>query len=396
MNNKYDEIDNLLFNYFQNNQTVPNIITTSIESALVDKKRKYKMISYFKKIIITIMSLLTLTGGIVFAKDIKIWVDNLVENIFGNYNNGVNTAIENGYMQDIDMEYIESNNISVKIEQLSLDDYNLGIVFNIKVSSNIDLNDISLIKFKNILITDEDNKVLFAEYESDEKFLEYCKKNKLDNNNFFAGYANAPANGSILNKENNTIVYSFYTTSNKFPISKKLSIKFDTIEFTKSTKYDEKLDTFIKDYFSIEGNWNMNIDLGKIQKYRRSIEYKVVNINDNRTTVTKAILSMSNMKLELITNSNKIDFNKLQNRKQANVTDMIPFHEQYIETANGKRFYQSNSGNNGYDTLESRKIRYYTTFDYTYFDKSDKIKIVLPTNKKRDLIIELEANDKAQ
>ncbi|MCI8470461.1 MAG: hypothetical protein HFJ35_03065 [Clostridia bacterium] len=60
---------------------------------------------------------------------------------------------------------------------------------------------------------------------------------------------------------------------------------------------------------------------------------------------------------------------------------------------NGKKFFESNSGNNGYNTLEHGKIKYYTTFDYTYFDKSETIKIVLPTNRKENLIIEMKANN---
>ena len=132
-----------------------------------------------------------------------------------------------------------------------------------------------------------------------------------------------------------------------------------------------------------------------MQKERKSIEYTVTNINDNKTTVEKATLSMSNMRLELITSSNKIDFKKLQNRDREhfNVMEMIPFHEMYIETENGEKFFESNSGNNGYQSLENKKIRYYTNFDYTYFDKSETIKIVLPTNKKENLVIEMKASN---
>ena len=59
----------------------------------------------------------------------------------------------------------------------------------------------------------------------------------------------------------------------------------------------------------------------------------------------------------------------------------------------GKKFFESASGNNGYNTLENGKIKYYTTFDYTYFDKSETIKIVLPTNKKESMTIEMKINN---
>lgn len=382
MNDNYDEIDNLLFEYFKDNEYVPDIITNGIENAINNKNKKYKIFLLIRKFIITVIGLFTITSGIVFAKDIKTFVNNLIENIYGNYNEGITTAIDNGYSQDIDMKYIESNNIKVKVNQITMDDYNLGIIFNVEINPKELFEDLYNVQLKNILIMDENNNVIFAEYENQEEFVKYCEENNLDKGTYGIGYANCGANGSILNIQNNNIVYSFYTTSEKFPQSKKLTIKFDKIYLLNNKKVDNRIAT-------IEGNWHIDIDLGKMSSDRESIDYIATNINDNNTIVTKASLSMTNMKLELITNSDKIDFKKLQERRNMSVRDMIPFSDIYIETSNGNKFFQSNSGSNGYDTLNDGKIRYYTTFDYTYFNKTENIKIVLPTNKKQDLIIEL-------
>lgn len=382
MNDNYDEIDNLLFEYFKDNEYVPDIITNGIENAINNKNKKYKIFLLIRKFIITVIGLFTITSGIVFAKDIKTFVNNLIENIYGNYNEGITTAIDNGYSQDIDMKYIESNSIKVKVNQITMDDYNLGIIFNVEINPKELFEDLYNVQLKNILIMDENNNVIFAEYENQEEFVKYCEENNLDKGTYGIGYANCGANGSILNIQNNNIVYSFYTTSEKFPQSKKLTIKFDKIYLLNNKKVDNRIAT-------IEGNWHIDIDLGKMSSDRESIDYIATNINDNNTIVTKASLSMTNMKLELITNSDKIDFKKLQERRNMSVRDMIPFSDIYIETSNGNKFFQSNSGSNGYDTLNDGKIRYYTTFDYTYFNKTENIKIVLPTNKKQDLIIEL-------
>lgn len=390
MNDNYDEIDNLLFEYFKDNEYVPDIITNGIENAINNKNKKYKIFLLIRKFIITVIGLFTITSGIVFAKDIKTFVNNLIENIYGNYNEGITTAIDNGYSQDIDMKYIESNNIKVKVNQITMDDYNLGIIFNVEINPKELFEDLYNVQLKNILIMDENNNVIFAEYENQEEFVKYCEENNLDKGTYGIGYANCGANGSILNIQNNNIVYSFYTTSEKFPQSKKLTIKFDKIYLLNNKIFDEvnnkKVDNRIA---TIEGNWHIDIDLGKMSSDRESIDYIATNINDNNTIVTKASLSMTNMKLELITNSDKIDFKKLQERRNMSVRDMIPFSDIYIETSNGNKFFQSNSGSNGYDTLNDGKIRYYTTFDYTYFNKTENIKIVLPTNRKQDLIIEL-------
>lgn len=390
MNDTYDEIDNLLFQHFKNNEYVPDIITNGIENAINNKNKKYKIVLLIRRFIITTIGFLTITGGIVFAKDIKIFVNKLIENIYGNYNGGIATAIDNGYSQNIDMKYIESSNIKLKVNQITMDDYNLGIIFNIEINQKELFKDLYNVQFKNLLIMDENNNVIFAEYENQEEFVKYCDENNLDKGIYGIGYANCGANGNILNIQDNNIVYSFYTTSEKFPQSKKLTIKFDKIYLLNNKIFDEvnnkKVDNHIA---TIEGNWDMDINLGKMQSDRKSIDYILTNINDSNTIVTKASLSMTNMKLELITNSDKIDFKKLQERRNMSVRDMIPFSDMYVETSNGKKFFQSNSGSNGYDTLDDGKIRYYTTFDYTYFDKTEDIKIVLPTNKRQDLIIEL-------
>ncbi len=394
MNNNCDEIDNLLFEYFKDNEYVPDIITNGIENAMNNKYKKYKIFLLIRKFIITIIGILTITGSIVFAKDIKIFVNNLIENIYGNYNDGITTVIDNGYSQCIDMQYIESNNIKVKINQITMDDYNLGIVFNIQINQKEYLKDLYNIQFQNLLIMDESNNVIFAEYENQEEFIKYCEENNLDKGTYGIGYANCSANGSILNIQDNNIMYSFYTTSEKFPNSKKLTIKFDKIYLLNNKIFDEVNNKKANNHIAtIEGSWNMDISLGEMQSDRKSIEYIITNINDSNTTVTKASLSMANMELELITNSDKIDFKKLQERRNMNVRDMIPFYGIYIEASNGKKFFQSNSGRNGYDTLNNGKIRYYTTFDYTYFDKTENIRIVLPTNKRQDLIIELKVNN---
>ena len=68
-------------------------------------------------------------SGVVFAKNIKSFVKNFMVNIFGNTNEGVSTAIENNYNVEIDMDYVEVNNVKSKIEQIILDDFNLLIFF---------------------------------------------------------------------------------------------------------------------------------------------------------------------------------------------------------------------------------------------------------------------------
>lgn len=394
MENNYEEIDNLFYDYFKDKEDVPNFITNTINHTLNNKNSQYTIMVLIKKIILTIISILTITSGFVFAKDLQNLAEKLIENIFGNYNNGISSAVKNGYVEDIDMQYIDSNDLKIKVDQIILDDYNLGIIFNIDTKEKLNTDKLFNINFKNILITDEDNNILFAEYENQDDIIKYCEENNFEKGTYNIGYVNCSANGKIMNKKENNIIYSLYTTSEKFPKSKKLNIKFDKIYLLNNKVFDEENNIPIDNHYAtIEGNWDIDIDLEEIKDTRKTIEYAVSKINDKHTDVLKASLSMANMRLELITDSDKIDFEKLHNRENSNVLDMIPFDSPYIETNDGKKFFQSNFENNGYETLENGKIKYYTTFDYTYFDKSETIKVILPTNKKESMTIEMKINN---
>ncbi|MCI8548399.1 MAG: hypothetical protein HFJ38_05870 [Bacilli bacterium] len=67
MNNNYDKVDNLFFQYFENNQEIPIVVTKGIERTMRNKKYDYALVALIKKIIITIISFFTVASGIAFA-----------------------------------------------------------------------------------------------------------------------------------------------------------------------------------------------------------------------------------------------------------------------------------------------------------------------------------------
>lgn len=67
MNNNYDKIDNLFFEYFENSQEVPIVIINGIETAMYNKKYNYAIVELIKKMIITVIGFLTVASGIAFA-----------------------------------------------------------------------------------------------------------------------------------------------------------------------------------------------------------------------------------------------------------------------------------------------------------------------------------------
>lgn len=355
------------------------------------------------KLLIIVLCVGVLLSGITFAEEIRLIVHNLTQNIFGTYNEGITTAIENDYEAEIDMDYVLSNGIKVKVDSIMLDDYNLSIVYNILVENNEYLKnlDVSKIEFNNVLIMDENDIILHADYEDRQEFIDFCENNNLEKGEYCSGCSNGGYTRKILGSENNNkFLVSDLISSKKYPDSKVLHIKFDTIYFLNNKGYTYGLlngfeNTPKSKCRTITGNWEFEIDLKAIYEKRNTIEYEVVNINDNRTEVTEASLSMSNMRLELITNTNKIDFEKIQNRdpKTMNVFDMLAFNELYIENENGEKFYEVGSEGTGFEMIEPGKIRYHALFNYTYFDGTENIKIYLRTNKKEELIIEMKAKN---
>lgn len=382
----YKETSEILGEPIQNIKNFVHRGKKQLRKVLI-KKGVYKE-NKLPKFFITILCVGTLITGVIFAKELKEYISSIKQNKFGTYNAGITTAIKNDYYEDLDMDYINSNNTELKIDSIILDDYNLGVVCNILVKQEY-LNNINQFEFENTLIMNENNEILYAKYEDLDEFYDYCEKNNLYEGVHGDGYSDGSYTGRIKNIENNNIIFSFSTSSNKFPESQKLYIRFNKIKLS-STELDENLDTnYIENI--IDGTWEITVDLENISNSRKTIEYEVTNINDTNTIINTAKLSMANMKLELITNSKKIDFRKMQNKdlKNLNVYDMIPINEIYLENSKGKIFYQTASGDNGYETLEDGKIKYYTTLDYTYFDKTENIKIYLKTNKNEEIIIEM-------
>lgn len=383
MNNNHDKIDKVLFQYFNQDVNVPPLISHGIKNAL--RIRKASKLTLLKKSLITIISFLTIATSIVFADDIGNFINVFIQNLFGNYNNGISTAINNGYIENITTDYEISNNVKFKINQVLLDDYNLGIIFDIVLPDDIDLSNLLSISFNNMLIVDENNNVLLANY-NNEDFVKYCNSLNLDLGAYGTGYSNGSINGKVLSIDGSHIIYTLFTSSDKFPSSTSLRIFFSQISL-----YNNSIPNTDNNLIAnFDGEWETKIDISNMQLKRNNLTYTVTNINDDKTIITEADLSMSNMRLTLVTNSTKINFDKLHDRTTISVKNMIPFHDMYIETSEGKKFYKSNSGENGYTTLDDGEIEYYVTFDYTYFDLSNTIKVVLPTNNNQELIVELQ------
>ena len=93
--------------------------------------------SIMKIAAIACCTMLSITG-VVFAKDIG----NFVKEFFGgNSSEGVDTAVNNGYVADANTEYQNAEGIDLKIDTILMDDFNFDMNFNVIISNKYDIKE---------------------------------------------------------------------------------------------------------------------------------------------------------------------------------------------------------------------------------------------------------------
>ena len=103
---------------------------------------------------------------ITFADDIE----NVIFKIFGNTDKVVEEAIANGNYKKINMEYVEDNGISIKVDYVVVEENQLYIAFNVLAEEEFDEIYFKSIKIKNqndynIYSSEENNKTIMTSNE---------------------------------------------------------------------------------------------------------------------------------------------------------------------------------------------------------------------------------------
>lgn len=239
MNKKHDELDDMLFEHFKN-KNIPSSISEGIDKAFYKYKDKHKFINRIKKAIIVISSICTITGGIVFASA-------LVRNLFS-HNHGIEQAVENNYVQNIDMDYISTEDLLFKVSYLVMDDINFNLVFDFIV--NDDLKDYQGFTFNNLKITDDQGNQIICDTEGDE---------------LYNNYALLHSSWEIIEKNDKCIRQILTANSYNFPKSNTLYISFNGITMYKV----ENGNATTRNY---NGEWLLKINVEE-QLKNRNIKY---------------------------------------------------------------------------------------------------------------------------
>ncbi len=410
----------------------------------LNKEVNWRVYNMKKKVITSICSITILISGVVFATANY----DRIASRFG-LGKGIEEAVNNGYIATPEMEYqlssttvtekseatiLDNINVKAKVDDFLMDDLNISTHFTFeidnKINETIDLNELQYLELKDLIVTDENNKILYCM--DKDAFEQYCERNNLNYkfSEFNENYYNCGLNSFIVRKYKETgsitFTYNMYSSGEKsFPKSKKLNFKFTNIE----------IGTNENNIVKLTGNWNIKLDVPKEMYNRKSIAYKVVSCENPDFQITNATLTNTGFELGIIISNierpiepqilvdlRKKEFkgeitneelNRILNTEkeymEANYnfhTAMLPvavydrknsFNNEdienmtYVENEKGEKFKASMSASRRQDSnfIDGNKFSFYETFELTTYTATNKLKVRV-MYKDNPYIIELE------
>ena len=347
----------------------------------IDMKKTRK--SIIKIAAVACCTMLSITG-VVFAKDIG----NFVKEFFGgNASEGVDTAVNNGYVAEVKTEYQSADGIDIAIDSFMMDDNNFAMNFRIKLSDKYNVKDMMFgMRLYDLKIVDENGRKVFATHELEGEEMSIYKTEQEAKENYDAFCGSYGANSEIIGENEIIRHLSARQGGNPFPKSKKLYVTFTRIHVTKDQN-EQPLDKWYK------GDWKFELDVPKEMYNREITTYKVKSCSIENTIVDNAILSNTSFIISIpFIKTDKVDYELYRTSNPKSIYDKMLFQKEYVETSDGKRFEVSRNGQNGYGVpAGTEQIENYTqTFDLTKYDATDELTVHIFTNKGEEIIIEYE------
>lgn len=285
------------------------------EQRILNTIRNYKTSNFGKnkgrfiikrRIIAAICASFILISGVVVATNIK----NNKKSDRG-LGEGVDTAIENGYIETPNKEFISVDNIGAKvtIENFLMDDVNLSVNFVLQFDETIkdvvNLENIKEVDLKNLIVRDEGNRIIYCNAD-EETFTSYCKEYNLDYiyEEFNDNYINTGVTAFIESKSSDFLKLMYNMYSDGFPKSKKLYFSFNGIEII---EYENE----IEKQYVINGYWYENFDVPKEMYNRTEEHYRVITCDNKDINVYTAKVTNTGFEIGvIISNIERPEFDK--------------------------------------------------------------------------------------
>lgn len=264
--NHIDEFDEFLFDYFrkekENAQPVSKCVNDAIDEAV--KKLKYRRMysNYAKRVAVIIMSIIFLSTGAVFAKDIV----HFISSLFTNSTDSINTAIENNYVQEVKIEYVYYNNIGIALDYVVLDNTTLDLSLLYKYTGNEVVVEIMIDEY----IVKADNNIILWEN------IEGIKNNHTE--------ADMLYNFGNIIVEENTYRDSILLSSKSFPDFETIILEIKSLKLKINGEYVVE-----------NGNWILNTKIDKNILKAQKVQYEIEQneyIQSSLVEITETLLKI--------------------------------------------------------------------------------------------------------
>lgn len=297
-----DDFDNIIKNKFKQNINIHKSFNYVIKNSIqIAKAQDNSNKSYsLKKLAIAFSLFFVLVG--VFVKATPLFQTVSYPEI-GHVTKSLYDAVENGYIQYIDMNYAYSNDIGVKVNYVIMSNYNLNILFDFNFKKELP-EDVSDIKVGNLFIYDENNNIICCSYNEKlaKKFLK-SKNIKYSGNAVYMSLESGWSAGTVEITPSHIKYIGQVRSIKGFPNSKKLFISFDYISINDSEKP------------YVRGNWSLELDLSEKFYDRETKEYVLAEPNEfiklKQATVTDTLMQITYIPLKeeiYSTFINKLDY----------------------------------------------------------------------------------------
>ncbi len=384
-----NNIDNLIENTIQKQIYEPEEFEKAILTAFETKKHTIIHSNIIIKFISLISAFIAITAGVVFAKDISKWINNIFKP--ETTSKGIIQMAEDGYIQNTDMNFIEDNGISIKIDSILMDDYNLDIVFEVKTKENIE--PIYNIEISDLIISDENNNIIYCSYDRVDLYEDFCKKHNIEfsNKNMHNNYTNEGYQTEVIERTDNSVKFLYKLYSTGYPKSKKLIFDFKNINIISNV---ENI-TNNRVSQNLKGKWNIEVDLPEAFYNRKNLIYSVKDKSDKKRNVIlkEATGTYTEMHIELTIKKFRKGYkpteegldNLLKEISENTENDIIAT----LENQNGKIFEivtLNKEGGNGRTYHSNGDVTCYFTFPITRDEYTNILKLNLTIRDKKTTI----------
>lgn len=262
----------------------------------IEEKKYFQKIAIFFCIFIGI-STISVLASMTFKR---------IENRNKVYSTGtIKKAEESGYIQNVDMDYIYSKDIGVKINSIILSDNDLDLVIDFNFEhKQLTRNSIVI----NCIVYDEDNNIYgysdHSIYKRGNKLIEFLETMNINYDKekpYETVYSKSKVQNNLVETENELMAQISFHSEKLFPKNKKIFVKIFDIGYIENNQYKS---------ISNKSEWTIEIPLIDEFYNRKSEEYILATENKD-FRVEKAYITETSMTLIYTINNNNLGIDKV-------------------------------------------------------------------------------------